>query len=98
MKSLLSQTAALMLVLTSSVVTVHAEDGSERLANFRLQNDAMIAERSAVSIEERVAQIMETQPTASGPQDNLQWSEGQGATNQNRASQLKIRDVHRSQK
>ena len=98
MKSLLSQTAALMLVLASSVVTVHAEDGSERLANFRLQNDAMIAERSAVSIEERVAQIMEAEPTASGPLDSLQWSVDQGEMNQNRATQLKIRDLHRSQK
>ncbi|EOX7327990.1 TPA: hypothetical protein L4Q87_000786 [Pseudomonas aeruginosa] len=98
MKLFPTKAVALILLLAGSTITAHAEDGSERLANFRLQNDAMIAERSTVSIEERVAQIMETQPTASGPQDNLQWSESQGATNQSRAAQLKTRDLHRSQK
>lgn len=98
MKSFLTKTASLILVLSSSVITAHAEDGSERLANFKLKNEAMIAERSAASIEERVAQIMEAEPTASGPLDSLQWSVDQGEMNQNRATQLKIRDLHRSQK
>lgn len=98
MKSFLTKTAALILVLSSSVITAHAEDGSERLAIFKLRNDAMIAERSAASIEEHVAQIMETEPTASGPLDNLQWSGDKGGMNPSRATQLNIRDLHRSQK
>lgn len=98
MKSFPTKAAALILLLAGSTITAHAEDGSERLMHFRQQHNAAMAERSAVSIEERVALMMETQPSAAGPMENLQTEQAPGMVRQNRASKLNTRDLHRSQK
>lgn len=66
MKSILGMTALAALMMGATVTTVQAEGGSERLLDYRLQQEALVSERSSQDSGERIVQMIKEQPTAAG--------------------------------
>ncbi|HLD66048.1 MAG TPA: hypothetical protein VJA19_08390 [Pseudomonas sp.] len=93
MKSPLQTLPTLMLIIVASVSSAQAESGSEQLAKFRLKQDTLAAQLTEWNMEQRLAQIIEAQPTASGP-----VSKQQAAPPATKAPAHYPRPLHRSQK
>ncbi|MDM8349501.1 hypothetical protein P8H27_11405 [Pseudomonas sp. sp1636] len=72
MKTLLSMTALAALMMGAAVTTVQAEGGSDRLMDYRLEQQAVVNNRSSQDSGERFAQMIEEQPTAAGPEREQQ--------------------------
>ncbi len=98
MKTLLVKLASLILVLFIGISTLHAEDGSERISQYRLKQAALVSARTVQSTAEGFAGLIETQPTAAGPLSPEQSMQNQEPTEKIGAHTLKTRAPHRSQK
>ncbi|MDM8351170.1 hypothetical protein P8H27_20020 [Pseudomonas sp. sp1636] len=66
MKSILGMTALAALMMAAAVTTVQAEGGSDRLMDYRLQQEVLVSNSSSQDSGERFAQIIKEQPTAAG--------------------------------
>ncbi|TXI30782.1 MAG: hypothetical protein E6Q69_12940 [Aquipseudomonas alcaligenes] len=66
MKSLLGMTALAALMMGAAVTTAQAEGGADRLVNYRLQQEALVSDRSSQDSGERFVQLIKEQPTAAG--------------------------------
>jgi hypothetical protein len=72
MKTLLSMTALAALMMSAAVTTVQAEGGSDRLVDYRLEQQVVVNSRSGQDSAERFAQMIKEQPTAAGPEREQQ--------------------------
>ncbi|OHC67144.1 MAG: hypothetical protein A3J25_02740 [Pseudomonadales bacterium RIFCSPLOWO2_02_FULL_63_210] len=72
MKTLLSMTALAALMMGAAVTTVQAEGGSDRLVDYRLEQQAVVNSRSSQGSAERFVQMVKEQPTAAGPEREQQ--------------------------
>jgi hypothetical protein len=68
MKTLLSMTALAALMMSAAVTTVQAEGGSDRLMDYRLEQQAVVNNRASQDSGERFVQMIKEQPTAAGPE------------------------------
>jgi len=77
MKSILGMTALAALMLGATVTTVQAEGGSDRLIDYRLQQEALVSDRASQDSGERFVQMVKEQPTAAGTarEQQDQWIE-----------------------
>lgn len=66
MKSILGMTALAALMMGAAVTTVQAEGGSDRLREYRLQQEAQVSNRQGQTAGERFALMIKEQPTAAG--------------------------------
>ncbi|MNF43912.1 hypothetical protein D3C85_803750 [compost metagenome] len=66
MKSILGMTALAALMMGAAVTAVQAEGGRGRLLDYRLQQEALVSDRSSQDSAERFAQLIEKRPTAAG--------------------------------
>ena len=66
MKSILGMTALAALMMGAAVTTVQAEGGSDRLIDYRLQQEALVSNRTSQDSGERFVQMLKEQPTAAG--------------------------------
>lgn len=66
MKSILGTTALAALLMGAVVTTVQAEGGSDRLLDYRLQQEALMSNRPSEDSGERFVQMLKEQPTAAG--------------------------------
>lgn len=72
MKTLLSMTALAALMMGAAVTTVQAEGGSDRLVDYRLEQQVVVNDRTSQDSGERFAQMIKEQPTAAGPEREQQ--------------------------
>ena len=72
MKTLLSMTALAALMMGAAVTTVQAEGGSDRLVDYRLEQQTLVNNRSNQDSGERFVQMIKEQPTAAGPEREQQ--------------------------
>lgn len=79
MKTILSMTALAALMMGAAVTTVQAEGGSDRLMDYRLEQQAVVNNRTSQDSTERFAQMIKEQPTAAGSareqQERIEQSE-----------------------
>lgn len=68
MKTRLSMTALAALMMGVAVTTAQAEGGSDRLVDYRLEQQAVVNSRSSQDSAERFVQMTKEQPTAAGPE------------------------------
>jgi hypothetical protein len=66
MKSILGTTALAALMVAAAVTTVKAEGGSDRLMEYRLQQEALVSDRSSQDAGKVYVQMIKQQPTAAG--------------------------------
>ena len=66
MKSILGMTALAALMMGAAVTTVQAEGGSDRLLDYRLQQEAPVSSRQSQDSGERFVQLIKEEPTAAG--------------------------------
>ncbi|MDH1932805.1 hypothetical protein [Pseudomonas sp. GD03696] len=66
MKSILGTTALAALMTAAAVTTVQAEGGSDRLIEYRLQQAALVSNRSNQDADKVFVQMIKQQPTAAG--------------------------------
>lgn len=66
MKSILGMTALAALMMAAAVTTVQAEGGSDRLMEYRLQQEALVSESSSQDAGKVYVQMIKLQPTAAG--------------------------------
>jgi hypothetical protein len=71
MKTILGTMALAALMTATAVTTVQAEGGSDRLINYRLQQEALV-NRSSEDSAERFAELIKEQPTAAGSANEQQ--------------------------
>lgn len=72
MKTLLSMTALAALMMGAAVATVQAEGGSDRLVDYRLEQQTVVNNRSIQDSAERFVQMLKEQPTAAGSEREQQ--------------------------
>ncbi|PAU58500.1 hypothetical protein [Pseudomonas indica] len=68
MKPILS---VLMALAMTGTTMVWAEDGGERLGEWRMKQQMLTGQRMAIDHSERFAQLLEEQPTAAGPMTEM---------------------------
>ncbi|MDM8349474.1 hypothetical protein P8H27_11270 [Pseudomonas sp. sp1636] len=66
MKSILGMTVLAALMMGAAVTTAQAEGGSDRLIDYRLQQEALVSNRASQDSGERFAQMVKEQPAAAG--------------------------------
>lgn len=72
MKTLLSMTALAALMMSAAVATVQAEGGSDRLMDYRLEQQTVVNNRASQDSGERFVQMIKEQPTAAGSEREQQ--------------------------
>lgn len=79
MKTKLGMTALAALMMGAAVTTVQAEGGSDRLIDYRLQQEALMSNRTSQDSGERFVQMVKEQPAAAGSaraqQERIEQSE-----------------------
>lgn len=96
MKSILGMTALAALMMAAAVTTVQAEGGSERLTDYRLQQGALLSNRSSQDSGERFVQLIKEQPTAAGSAIGQQDQQNEMLAPSHRSPILKDRALYGS--
>jgi hypothetical protein len=96
MKSILGMTALAALMMGAAVTTVQAEGGSDRLIDYRLQQEALVSNRASQESGERFVQMVKEQPTAAGSASEQQEQQQEMAAPSYRTPILRDRALYGS--